>query len=124
MSYTTLFRGEATFVVDGSFFPNRSELISAAWFLVSPSFQKLAISDFITTVAMDFHHPFASEICSTLSIFFFIDKMFQSAPINTRPSSIEIQLGSDCQAVIDNLWDPNPIVSFFRSMHQIVHHKI
>ena len=96
MSYATLFRGEATFVVDGSFFPNRSDLISAAWFLVSPSFQKLAIGDFITTVAMDFRHPFASEICGALSIFFFIDEMFQSAPINTRPYSIEIQLGSDC----------------------------
>ena len=96
-----LTEGLATFVVDGSFFLNHFKLISASWVLVNSSYRILASGDFLSTLAIAFHHSATTESCEVLVIYFTLDKILQM--IQSPPTILLIRISIDYQAVIDSL---------------------
>ena len=112
----TLLSNQAVFIIDGSFFPHKSHLISAAWVLHHSSI--LCYADFLFSVAIEFRHPFAAEFCGALSIFIFLDNFLSKYLTILNPFLITV--GSDCSSVLDRLWDTSLITNSSTHLHQIL----
>ena len=95
-----LHKGTLKCIADSSFYPFKSKYISVAWFISKDNII-LANGEFITTVAEEYRHSFAAEICSMLSFLVIIDNILYKY-LNTG-GKVSIVVESDCQAVIDDL---------------------
>ena len=62
---TSLFNNKLFCVTDGSFCPDKSHLVAAAWIVVIEDLY-LATGDFATSVPMDCSHPHVAELCRVL----------------------------------------------------------
>ena len=95
-----LLEGKVLFMVDGSFFPERSSLILAIWY-ASVDNKIVAHGDFISLVLEEYCHLYAVELCGVLSIMVGIDSILSRYP---HPSTVfETEIRSDCQLVIHSL---------------------
>ena len=109
-----LIDSKVAFVVDGSFYPTKLHLISAAWF-VTVDTKIIARASFISSVAEEYRHPFVAELCGVLSIMVCIDSILLRYPHPT--TVIIIEIGSDCSNVLDSLWISIPIISMNKHLH-------
>ena len=108
---------KARFVVDRSFYPSRSTLISVAWFMVK---DKIIVvqEDFISSVYKLYRYPYAVELYRVLSFISTVDLILLIYPY---PSiAIEIGVGSDCLLELHNLWSNKTIFLMSQYMHQVV----
>ena len=104
-------------VTDGSFYSDKLDLISAAWVaLVNEGV--VAEGDFISSVLIEYAHPFAVKICGALTIIIIIDYVLIRFPNIILEMDITISL--DCQSALDNLWNILLIVISAKHLHQIV----
>ena len=110
----SLYKGTLKYIIDSSFYPTKSKYISAVWF-ASEGNTILASREFITTVAEEYRHPFMAKICGVLLFLVTIDYILYKYP-NTG-GKISILVESDCQGVIDNLWNHNPIIPISKYLH-------
>ena len=88
-----------------------------AWF-ASEEEVIVAKSDFITIVAEEYRYPCVAKICGIMAYLKMIDNILFKYPNILR--KIKLGVGSDCQAVIDNLWNNNPITSISKHLHQFI----
>ena len=63
--------GSATFVIDGSFYPDKSHLLSAHWGCSSNEVL-LASGNFISTVKLQYQNACTAELCGNLVVVQFI----------------------------------------------------
>ena len=101
-------------MVDKSFYPSNSRYISAAWFM-SESEEVIARGDFITMVAEEFRYSYAAEICRVLAYLKTINNILTKYSNVSR--RLRLVMGSDYQAVINNLWNINPITLMSKHLH-------
>ena len=103
------------FVVDGSFYPERSTLVSAAW-RCSLEEKLLVTGSFISSVALEYRHPYSAELCDCLSIIKFIDWIASKHKF----SGLKVSIGTECQSVINRLIYTPTVTSFSTSMYQVL----
>ena len=109
-----LLASKLEFVVNSSFYPTKSHLISAAWF-ASIGRQLVAKATFITSVVEEFQHPFSAELCGALSIMTCIDSILTRYP---HPNiEFIVRIGSDCSSVLDTLWISSPVITMSKHLH-------
>ena len=112
----TLLSNQAVFIVDGSFFPHKSYLISVAWVFYYSSIS--CYTDFLFFITIEFRHPFAAEFYGALSIFIFLDNFLSKYPIILNLFLITVS--SDCFSVLDRLWDTLLITNSSIHLYQIL----
>ena len=95
-----LLNNELICVDDGSFYPDISHLISAAWF-ASMNGELIAFRYFISSVPIEFSYPFVAEMCGILDIVIIVDHILFKCPNSS--TSIKIIVGSDFQPAINDL---------------------
>ena len=105
------------FIVDGSFYPTKSYLISVAWFALTGR-QLVAKAKFITSVVEEYRHPFAAELCGALSIMKCIDSVLARYPY--PDTEFTVRIGSNCSSVLDTLWISSPVITMLRHLYQVV----
>ena len=95
-----LLSGDLEFIVDRSFYPMKSHLISAVWF-ASIGKKVVARADFITLVVEEYCHPFSVELCRALLILICIDSILLRY---LHPSkAFTIQISSNYSSILDTL---------------------
>ena len=112
-----LIDSKVAFVVDQSFYPTKSYLISAAWF-VTVDTKIIAWASFILSVAEEYRYSFTAELCTVLSIIVCIDSILSRYPHPT--TAIIIEIGSDCSNILDSLRISIPIISMNKHLHQVI----
>ena len=112
-----LIDSKVAFVVNGSFYPTKSYLISAAWF-VTVDTKIIAQVSFISSVAEEYRYPFAAELYGVLSIIVCIDSILSRYPHFS--TIIIIEIGSDCSNILDSLQISIPIISMNKHLHQVI----
>ena len=95
-----LLAGKVIFVIDRSFFPEYSHLISAVWYVLVAE-KIVARGDFISSISEEYRHLHIAELCSTFSIIVFIDAILSRYPYLSIAFKIKIR--SNCQLVINLL---------------------
>ena len=88
-----------TFIVNGLYYPDCPDLISAVWIMIDERKNPVATGDFISTVSLEYSNVFAAELRGTLSILAAIDDVLSKYP--SLLSVIIIKIGTDYQLVID-----------------------
>ena len=95
-----LLDSKVIFVVDGSFFPKWSSLISAVWY-ASINYKIVARGDFISLVEEEYCYLYAAELCRALSVMNGIDFVLSLFPYLSK--AFYLKIGSDCQLVLHSL---------------------
>ena len=109
-----LLASKLEFVVNGSFYPTKSHLISVAWF-ASTERQLVAKATFITLVVEEFRHRFTVELCRVLLITICIDSILMRYPyLNIE---FTVRIGSHCSSVLDTLWLSSLVITMSRHLH-------
>ena len=67
------------------------------------------VGDFITSVPIEYSHPYTIELCGVISFMVFIDYLLSKYLAPAKDKCIEV--GLDCQSVIDNISNKSPIIS-------------
>ena len=96
------------YVTDRLFLLDKLELISTAW-VASVDEIVLVEGDFILLVLIEYIYLFVAEICRVLTIMKVVDHVLTRSPNTVL--EIEIIIRSDCQSVLDDLWNTSPIVT-------------
>ena len=73
--------------------------------------------DFISSISLEYHHPYLAEFCSTLAIIQLV--IYTMEKIEIKLSEIEIEIGSDCSAVINILFSIINTISLLVNLYQI-----
>ena len=63
----------------------------------------IATGDFISTISPEYSNTFAAELYGALSILVAIDHVLSKYP--SLLSAIIIKTGTNCQSVIDTIWN-------------------
>ena len=106
----------STFVVDGSFYPDKSHLVSAHW-RCSKDEILLTEGNFVSTVECQHRNAYTAELCGCLAVIQFVEWILAGS---TSHSPISISIGTDCSAVINRISSTQLVTSFTTYLHQIV----
>ena len=75
----------------------------------------VARGDFISSVSEEYWHPYVAEICRLLSITISVDSILSRF---SYPSIVfETKISSNCQSVIDSLWNTSPIITLNKYLY-------
>ena len=75
----------------------------------------IAKKDFITIVIEDYRHPYIVELYRVLVVFVKLDYILIKYPYIT--SAKKIKIGSDYQAVINNLGNTSSIIALMKHLY-------
>jgi len=103
--------------IDGSFFLARSHLILAVWFVYWKE-KIVGSKTFILTVAESYYHPYVAELSGVLSIIIAIDVVLSRHPYPS--TNIDIEVGSDCQSVLDSISHLSKILNISVYLYLVV----
>jgi len=103
--------------VDGSFFPIKSQFISAH-IIITRGRNKIGIADFICLVAILYCKAYAAELCGALAIAKIAQYIVLKSDIPITPNPI-IEVNSNCDLVLSFLPSTQKIVKNNMSLHQI-----
>ena len=109
-----LLAGNVTFVIDGLFFPEYSHLILAVWYALVEE-KIVARGDFISSVSEEYRYLYAAELCGTLLIMIFTNAILSRYP--HLSAALITKIGSDCQSVINLIWNTSLVITFNKHMY-------
>ena len=108
--------GEATFVIDRFFYPDKSHLVAARW-RCSYTEILLAIGNFRFSVDLQYYNPYTAKLCSCLFFIKFINWILDGS---RRDFPISVITRADCASVINRLTSIQLVTSFSTFLHQVV----
>ena len=110
-----LLSGKCLAVVDGSFFPEHQEYISAHWMFV---YKKKVIGQggFVAKVEQHLQSAYSSEVCGGLGILSSIKEIMTGQ----TEERINFTIGSDCQSAIHMFKTRQKVISFNSKLSEIV----
>ena len=112
----TILYGITTFVVEGSFFPEKSHLVAAHWRCSSNEIL-LATGNFLSSVELQHRNAYTAELVGCLALIKFISWIVgDSPPFN----QILVNTVMNCAAVTNMISSVPPVTPFFTYFHQIV----
>ena len=111
---TILTNNQILFSIDRSFYPEKSYLI-AVYILASIRNKIVMRAKFITTAVLEYQHLYAAELCRSLRIFVILKR---ACPPESK-GSVRISINSDCQAVINTLYNTYTTIQFSTYLYQI-----
>ena len=114
---TALNLKEIIFSVDRSFFPKRSNLISA-YIIITTKNHKIGTANFILSVALPYHSAYSAELCGTLAIHIIMEYLILSFYNQIRKPT-KIKIASDCSSVLRFIITSPKIASIATLLHPI-----
>ena len=102
------------FLVDGSFFSEKSHLI-AAYILASIRNRIILRTKFITMAALEYYHSYAAEIYSSLGI----HEILYETVLNEIRGKVKVSISTDCQAVLNVVCFIQSPISFNTHLYQV-----